>query len=177
MEYTKVCGREQRPELEFEESSSQPVEEFVHEPYESDGHLLPLVVRESYVFDGRSNSTQEVVVADCVPTAGCSLTYVVIVVHSISAMSFASLRVALDNIWVDPDEPQTTFVQRDLYVSPTLGQTVSNPLFTFGVLPISEAIGPMLRVRLKYEQGSFSGVREATLSIYLMKRRAGGPKA
>ena len=178
----RSLGNDRAGEAEFEESTvSEPdsshVEGFVHEPYEEDGQLVPLVVRQSYSFDGRTNGTQELVIADRVPTTGCSLVYLMIVVHAISAMSFSSLRVVLDNIWVDPDEPQTTFVQRDLLVGPTLGQTSGNPVFTFGVLPISGTIGPMLRARLNYTQGGFFGTREATLSIYLIQRRAGGPKA
>lgn len=144
--------------------------------YLQDSAVVPLVRAETYVFDGRTSSSQELVIADCVDVSAYSTVYLGVVVHSISSMGFASLRVAVDNVWFDDDDPSMSFVQRDILVSPTLGSTAGNPQFTFGVLGISLAMGPLLRVRLAYLQAGFSGSRTATLSIFFVNRASDGPK-
>lgn len=139
------------------------------------GQLIQIIPKTSYDFDGRTSSTQVVVLRDRISTVGFASGVIVVRVHEVSGFTgTASLAVKVYNASESPEDRGTFFVGATNLVGslPTITDSTTAP--TLLIEALTAPIGPMIRVELSFAQGGTpaGGAQTVTLGIDFVGREA-----
>ena len=158
----------ERIEDEGERSSDDAESEFDRE-----NELIPLIKRATYSFDGRTSSTQTLVLADGVDATRMRVGGLVMLVHNRTGWgTTADLLILVNNVSFSPDDPDVAYVDgsRNVGNSTLIQQTLPVVPF-YEVVGLTPPLGPQLRSRLRFRQGLILATSQSiTLSIYLTSR-------
>jgi hypothetical protein len=159
----------ERIEDEGERSSDDAESEFDRE-----NELIPLIKRATYSFDGRTSSTQTLVLADGVDATRMRVGGLVMLVHNRTGWgATADLLILVNNVSFSPDEPDVAYVDgsRNVGNSTLIQQTLPVVPF-YEVVGLTPPLGPQLRISLRFRQGlvQAAAAQSITLSLYLTSR-------
>ncbi len=131
-----------------------------------DEWCVPVIAKTDFSFDGRaSGSIQSVVLAAGISTINWVSGVLVARLHAKGTFSATALAdILVENISIVPEEPQTIFADT---VSPlaTVSYAAGTTAPNLGVVPFVGAIGPMVRVRLVFDQKATAAAAAQTFSI------------
>ena len=158
----------ERIEDEGERSSDDAESEFDRE-----NELIPLIKRATYSFDGRTSSTQTLVLADGVDATRMRVGGLVMLVHNRTGWgTTADLLILVNNVSFSPDDPDVAYVDssRSVGNSTLIRQTLPVVPF-YEVVGLTPPLGPQLRISLRFRQGLIQATSQSiTLSLYMTSR-------
>jgi hypothetical protein len=141
--------------------------------FDCENELIPLIKRATYSFDGRTSSTQTLVLADGVDATRMRVGGLVMLVHNRTGWgATADLLILVNNVSFSPDEPDMAYVDgsRNVGNSALIRQTLPVVPF-YEVVGLTPPLGPQLRISLRFRQGLIQATSQSiTLSIYLTSR-------
>jgi hypothetical protein len=142
--------------------------------FDRENELIPLIKRATYSFDGRTSSTQTLVLADGVDATRMRVGGLVMLVHNRTGWgTTADLLVLVNNVSFSPDEPDAAYVDgsRNVGNSTLIQQTLPAVPF-YEVVSLTPPLGPQLRISLRFRQGlvQAAAAQSITLSLYLTSR-------
>ncbi len=141
--------------------------------FDRENELFPLIKRATYSFDGRTSSTQTLVLADGVDATRMRVGGLVMLVHNRTGWgTTADLLVLVNNVSFSPDDPDVAYVDssRNVGNSTLIQQTLPVVPF-YEVVGLTPPLGPQLRISLRFRQGLIQATSQSiTLSIYLTSR-------
>ena len=127
------------------------------------GSFVRVIPKTSFSFDGRASTTQEIPLTAPFWTRDWSSGVVSVRLHDKANFTgTASAQVVVQNAVLVPDEPQTIYAA-DLGTGITIASGDAAPkLYTAA---ISSPIGPMLRLVLRWIQGTAASTTLQTMAI------------
>lgn len=143
------------------------------------GYLVPVIPKTDFSFDGRTNTIAPFPIQDVPVGTGFDSSSWVSGVLSVRLhakntwSSSATLNIYVDNIMLVPEEPDVVFAAS--YSNTTTGALVGTPVATASFTNADTApalkiitlagIGPMLRVRVNWVQGTTAAAAQQTVSL------------
>ena len=142
--------------------------------FDRENELIPLIKRTTYSFDGRTSSTQTLVLADGVDATRMRVGGLVMLVHNRTGWgTTADLLILVNNVSFSPDDPDVAYVDgsRNVGNSTLIQQTLPVVPF-YEVVGLTPPLGPQLRISLRFRQGLIqaAAAQSITLSLYLTSR-------
>jgi hypothetical protein len=142
--------------------------------FDRENELIPLIKRATYSFDGRTSSTQTLVLADGVDATRMRVGGLVMLVHNRTGWgTTADLLILVNNVSFSPDDPDVAYVDgsRNVGNSTLIQQTLPAVPF-YEVVGLTPPLGPQLRISLRFRQGlvQAAAAQSITLSLYLTSR-------
>ena len=141
--------------------------------FDRENELFPLIKRATYSFDGRTSSTQTLVLADGVDATRMRVGGLVMLVHNRTGWgTTADLLILVNNVSFSPDDPDVAYVDssRSVGNSTLIQQTLPVVPF-YEVVGLTPPLGPQLRISLRFRQGLIQATSQSiTLSLYLTSR-------
>lgn len=131
----------------------------------SDELYQEVIAKTEYSYDGRaSGSLQSVTLAAGIKSVQWVSGALLVRLHTKGTFSATAVaRVLVENFSIVPEEPQTIFV--DPIAIATAGIASGTTAPNYQVVAFSGAIGPMLQVRLTFDQGATPAAAAQTFSI------------
>lgn len=131
------------------------------------GYVIPIIPKTDFSFDGRVSVDQDIPVAVGVDTSAFVTGVLAVRLHSRGAAwtGTAKLSVMVQNIMLTPEEPDVVFLAPADLV-PALSNTITSST-AIGTLFISSllAMGPMVRVVVRFNQGATAAGGPQTIAI------------
>ena len=141
--------------------------------FDRENELISLIKRTTYSFDGRTSSTQTLVLADGVDATCMRVGGLVMLVHNRTGWgTTADLLILVNNVSFSPDDPDVAYVDssRSVGNSTLIRQTLPVVPF-YEVVGLTPPLGPQLRISLRFRQGLIQATSQSiTLSLYLTSR-------
>jgi hypothetical protein len=126
--------------------------------------VIEIIPKTLFSFEGRQNSTQDVVLAERVPSVPyASGTFEVMVFSLTGVSSSAVAQVTVSNESEEPEDPGAFFTGSSAIATVSINSSTQPPVLLAAQL--TGPIGSMLRVRLRWLQGSSEAAEPQKLTI------------
>ncbi len=130
------------------------------------GYVIPVVAKSDYQFDGRTSSTQDIVLAAGIDTAACVSGVLQTRVHSKSGFTAtAQATIIVQNASLVAEEPDVVYLPASGAVATSTAITSSSAAPVLDVISFAAPIGSMVRVILRWTQGATAAGAAQNLSI------------
>ncbi|MBK8937610.1 MAG: hypothetical protein IPM79_08180 [Polyangiaceae bacterium] len=129
------------------------------------GYLVPILAKTDFSYDGRVNTNQDAPVAVGVDSSAWVSAVLVVRLHAKNSWATsAQVQVLVDNVMIVPEEPDVVFASASPIATVSFVQGSDNaPALKLAVL--SAPIGPMLRVTVRWVQGTTAATATQTVSL------------